>query len=136
MKIDGINKETEYRFEPYSQLLHRFGWKYVPHPASIISKEVFETLGGFDENYTIAADQKLFLQASKVCFPRVLSKPVSKFHLGGLSSRSVLDSMKDLQLASNEVFGPLFGLQPIDNFFWFANTFAKKIVKKLTFAFY
>jgi len=132
LKVDNVDKQSEYRFEPYSKLLHRFGWKYVPHPASIISRNVFESLGGFDERHKVAADQRLFLQMSKMFPPRVLSKPTSKFYLGGLSTRSVKDSMQDLQQVSNELFGPILGMKPLDNLFWFFNTLAKIAVKRLS----
>lgn len=131
VKIGEDGLETKYKFEPYSILFHRFGWRYVPHPASIMRKSLFSYLGGFDVNHKIAADQKLFLQASRIHSPQILRKLSSKFYLGGVSSRSVLEHMEEFKRISNEVFGPVLGSKYIDDIFWIANTFTKRIIKYL-----
>lgn len=125
--IDGIT--CIYEFNPYSRLLHRIGWKYVPHPASIISKELFIRLGKFDEILSISADQKIFLKASTLVPPMITDEIITHFKRGGRSERSLRASIQDSRRISNELFGPLIDCQVIDDLFWWMNYGFKKIAK-------
>jgi glycosyltransferase involved in cell wall biosynthesis len=120
-----------YKFNPYFRFLHRFGWKYVPHPGSIVSKRVFEEIGGFDSKYRVAADQKLFLEAAKKYEPGISKKIISIFHLGGQSSRSVRESMKDSRDISTDIDGKIFNNKSVDNLIWTLNSSTKLCAKKL-----
>jgi len=124
-----LNKETLYKFIPYSNFLHRFGWKYIPHPSSIISKKLFEKLNGFDVSETIAADQKLFLRAAQVSKPGVTDEVISIFYLGGSSSRPVLKAMMDAKRISNEIFGFTLNSRLIDSIVWILNIALKRFLK-------
>ena len=118
-----------YRFAPYRRILHRFGWRYVPHPSSIITKRLFDSLKGFDISERIAADQKLFLQASQISSPGVTKEIISTFSLGGSSSRSVREAMHDAKRISNAVFGYVLRSRLLDTVFWKANAKLKAILK-------
>jgi glycosyltransferase involved in cell wall biosynthesis len=85
-RIHKSGKKSTYRFLPYSQLLHKFGLKYVPHPASFVDTATAKKFAGFDESFPIAADQKLLLQFSLLSKPIVKRHLVVEFDMGGLSS--------------------------------------------------
>jgi glycosyltransferase involved in cell wall biosynthesis len=126
-----FQQDAVYKFNPYSIFLHRFGWKYVPHPASIISRKLFEDLRGFDASETIAADQKLFLKAAQISKPGVTDEVISIFYLGGSSSRSTLEAMKDSKRISNEIFGYMFRNRIMDSILWKLNVVTKRCLKLL-----
>lgn len=122
-------KDSLYKFNPYSIFLHRFGWRYVPHPSSIISKKLFEELNGFDTCEKIAADQKLFLKAARISVPGVTDEIISIFYLGGSSSRTTAMAMMDARRISNEIFGFAFGNKSIDSVLWKLNVATKLFLK-------
>lgn len=122
-------RENIYCFAPYRRMLHRFGWRYVPHPSSFITKELFNSLKGFDISERVAADQKLFLQASQISSPGVTDKIISTFSLGGSSSRSVREAMYDARRISNATFGYFLKSRALDYLFWKANTKTKAFLK-------
>lgn len=124
-----FNKDTLYKFTPYSNTLHRFGWKYIPHPSSIISKQLFEKLNGFDVSENIAADQKLFLRAAQISKPGVTDEVISIFYLGGSSSRPVAKAMMDAKRMSNEIFGFTLGSRLFDSIVWTLNIAIKRFLK-------
>jgi len=133
-KIDAIaNQKTFYKFLPYNQLLHRFGWKYVPHPSSIVSRIAFTSAGGFNVDEATSADQEFFLRISRISRPATTNKTISKFYLGGSSSRSVTEAMNDSKRISNSIFGPILGSRVIDNIFWKLNGALKSIIKRVIF---
>lgn len=126
------DKRKFYKFRPYSRTLHRFGWRYVPHPSSMVSRRVFEALGGFNIRERIAADQELFLRVSQISKPGVSKEVISQFHLGGSSSRSVRSAMKDAKRISNTVFGPILGIKIVDDLLWNLNVYLKSILKRMS----
>ena len=128
-RSDSFRKDALYKFNPYSIYLHRFGWRYVPHPASIITKKLFDSLKGFDISERVAADQKLFLQASQISSPGVTDEIISTFSLGGSSSRSVREAMHDARRISNATFGYFLKSRALDYLFWKANAKIKAFLK-------
>lgn len=128
-RSDSFRKDALYKFNPYSIYLHRFGWRYVPHPSSIISKKLFEKLNGFDTSETIAADQKLFLRAAQISEPGVTDEIISIFYLGGSSSRPTVRAMMDARRISNEIFGFALGSKFIDSILWKLNVLTKRFLK-------
>jgi len=62
-----------------------FNW--IPHPATIIKKDVLVNQGGFSEDYTIAMDGELWFRLlSQNYITDLISIPIAKFYEGGLSS--------------------------------------------------
>lgn len=60
------------------------------HPSTFYKKNLFELIGGFDENYRISADRVFYMKAivqNKLAFA-YLPFAVSVFHEGGLSTNS------------------------------------------------
>lgn len=115
---NSLRKNTRYSFRPYNKILHRLGIKYIPHPATIISADAARNLGGFDLNYQIAADQKLALMLTKISQPVTSNELISKFELGGLSTRSPIDIVKDFHNISKDVYGYIGGNFIVDYLFW------------------
>ncbi|MEL0455963.1 glycosyltransferase family 2 protein [Flavobacteriaceae bacterium SZ-1-7] len=60
----------------------------LPHPATFIKREVFQKIGMYKEDFKIVSDWKFFLDA--ICKFNVsykyVSKPLSTFYIGGMSS--------------------------------------------------
>jgi hypothetical protein len=111
-------KVRTYSFNRYITLLHRLGLKYIPHPSTIVSTKAARGMGGFDLNYSVAADQKLLLQLARKKYPVVLPKIIATFQLGGLSTRSQNEIIKDFRKISFDVYGYFGGNKIIDAFIW------------------
>jgi hypothetical protein len=94
---------TKYSFSPYIRSLHFLGLRFIPHPASILPVELIRQFGLFDLNFTVAADQKLLLQCSQTSNPIVLNELISEFHLGGLSTRSQKEIVRDFRMISQDL---------------------------------
>lgn len=114
----GASHNKVYRFKPYRQLLHRMGIKYCPHPTTIIKRETAIELGGFNPKYKIAADQDLLLKFSKLELPIVTNQEISRFMLGGISTRSSQQINQDFKNISRENFGFFFNSILIDKIIW------------------
>lgn len=100
---DKSDNNRTYRFSPYVRLFHLLGLKYIPHPSTIIPISLIRELGGFDPSYPVAADQKLLLQCSLTSKPLVLKSSVSNFKLGGISTRSSREIVRDFRKISLEI---------------------------------
>lgn len=85
-RVNSAGKKFRYHFSPYSQTLHKYGLRHVPHPATILHTETARRLSGFDESYPIAADQKLILQFSQLSRPIVTRSFIVNFSMDGVSS--------------------------------------------------
>jgi len=120
-------KMRTYSFNKYIILLHRLGLKYIPHPSTIVSTKAARDMGGFDLNYSVAADQKLLLQLARKKYPAVLPKIIATFRLGGLSTRSQDEIIKDFRKISFDVYGYFGGNKIIDAFIWKFNQFFRNI---------
>lgn len=108
LRIVGPGGSSSYRFEPFRQRLLALGIKYVPHPASVVPVQLLEDLGGFDEEFGIAADQLLFMRLSRLARPRLSREVIATFSLGGLSTRSPEEIAHDFhraRLATNSLVG-------------------------------
>ena len=76
--------------KPYKQKLLKQGWM-PPHPTLYLRKIIYDTYGGFDLNFKIAADYDFILRIFKqkqlkFCY---LPKIIVKMRVGGASNRSI-----------------------------------------------
>lgn len=94
---------TMYSFSPYIRNLHFLGLRFIPHPSSILPVGLIRQVGLFDLKFSVAADQKYLLQCSQISNPIVLDEPISKFHLGGLSTRGPKSIVQDFRKFSKEL---------------------------------
>ncbi|MBC2839273.1 glycosyltransferase family 2 protein [Robiginitalea sp. SC105] len=97
------------------QLLKR-GWM-PPHPALFLRKSVYETHGGFNLSYKIAADYDFILRVMQDPQYRFAYIPevITKMRVGGVSNRSIRNiirkSLEDLRaLKANGIPRPLYAL--------------------------
>jgi hypothetical protein len=127
VEINSIHSKR-YKFS-YIELCHRLGLKYVPHPATVIDAQQAIRYGGFDENYTSAADHKLLLMFSRESSPIVVKTLISTFYRGGVSSRNQVDIVKDCKNISRELFGYFFRNRFLDSLIWSAVLIIRKILK-------
>jgi len=73
---------------------------WVPHPSTIIRKEMFEKFGFFDESLKIVMDYEFWIRCfSKKVIVNILSIPIAKFDETGLSKTS----QKDIKAEVNRV---------------------------------
>jgi glycosyltransferase involved in cell wall biosynthesis len=84
-----------------SNQLYAFG--YRSHQAVVMQADFISLLGGFDENYRIAADWDLIVKALLVAAPAVWSKPIARFELGGMSSDNLLEAHMELRAIRTRV---------------------------------
>jgi hypothetical protein len=117
--VDPIRGDSRiYRYSNYSQVLHRVGLKFVPHPSVLVDADKAREFGGFDLNYKIAADQKMLLQFAKNSKPITIAETIASFELGGTSSRKSSEIVNDFMNISNEIFGYFFRSRTLDRIIW------------------
>lgn len=115
----GNQQKVPYSFNPYWGLLHRLGIKYVPHPATILNREQSIKFGGFDENYKVAADQKLIMQFGQLHPPTIIKSPIANFYTDGISSsRTNAEIIEDFRNISSEIYGRFFENKLFEEFIW------------------
>lgn len=111
--------EKTYNFSPYLRSLHKYGFRYVPHPAAIFHTDTIRSLWGFDELYRVSADQKMMLQLSLIQRPKVTRKVIVFFNMNGVSSnRRFTEIMSDFSKFRSELFDRNIFDARIFSFFW------------------
>lgn len=80
---------------PYHPGLFERGW-CPPHPTFFVRKRVFDSLGAFDLNFTLAADAELMMRFLAVhqVFSRYLPVTMVKMRLGGATNRNLANVVK------------------------------------------
>jgi glycosyltransferase involved in cell wall biosynthesis len=58
----------------------------LPHQATVVRRELFDRIGGYDETVTVAADQLFMLQCLDVAEPRALPDFLCDFDATGISA--------------------------------------------------
>jgi Glycosyl transferase family 2 len=88
--IGGITYEGE--AEPRPHPPREWQWpplrSWIPHPATLVRRRLFDQFGGFDERYSIAMDYEWWLRALAPDRPvDVISAPFTVFAAGGISQQ-------------------------------------------------
>lgn len=111
-KVIGEVKSPE-KFLPSNQL---FSKKYISHQSVVFKVEFLKALGGFRENYKIAADWDLMVRASVIDPGLRITEALSIFYMGGLSTSA-------RQLANRELLElrkiHLNSKYRMKNYWWF-----------------
>ena len=70
---------------------------FIPHPATFVTRTLFDRVGVFDESIKYAMDYDLWLRLAKVSFPIQLDEHLAAFrwHAGSLTSANRLASLRD-----------------------------------------
>lgn len=99
--------DTNVRFEskftePLS--LYYFYSKFLPHPATFISRKILETLNGFNEKYKVISDWLFFVEAllKKAKFYHI-DEIISEFEMNGLSSNNLLAGKEREKVLNEEL---------------------------------
>jgi glycosyltransferase len=126
---DGVYSDLEYirtkgseesvlrhwRSEPFQSGLLARGWM-PPHPTLYLKRKVYETLGGFDLRYAIAADYDFILRAFQRSDFRwsYLPEVTVQMRVGGASNRNFEQmwkkSREDFAILSHHGISPWFAL--------------------------
>jgi hypothetical protein len=85
-ELEFMQSGTRYKHPPMWQLWPPvFNW--IPHPATIVRRKMFEQYGQFDERYTIAMDGDIWFRFfSKEVIVDMLSVPIALYDESGVSS--------------------------------------------------
>lgn len=88
--MEVIGKENPYIFSSPDKI--RFSdlyFEFLPHPATFIKKELFATVGLYDEAFEIISDWKFFILAlfKYNCSYKKVNETLSTFYAGGISSK-------------------------------------------------
>ena len=124
-------KTKIYRSKKYCLLKHRFGIKYVPHPSTMFRRLSIIDRNGFDESFSVAADQEMILRFAIETDPYVVLKPISRFYTGGLSARNDLEIVQDFHKISLKLFGAVFNSELIDTFLWTMNLHTRVFLRAI-----
>lgn len=85
-----VSSDSEWiKSYPSSLNFRYFYFESLPHPATLISRELIVEMGGYDTNLKIASDWKFFLLAVAKygCSYHQVDTVISVFYLDGLSSQ-------------------------------------------------
>lgn len=84
------NKQSWLQLPPNDISLFTFTNGSLPHPSTLIKKEILDMVGGYIETYKIVSDWCFFIEALIVnqCSYKVYDLPLSKFNCYGISSTS------------------------------------------------
>jgi len=89
---------------------------HISHQATVFSKRILNVLGGFNENYRIAADWDLIVRASKLDPGENINMLMCIFKMGGFSTLN-------RQLANNELWilrsEHIYNGRSLMNFTWY-----------------
>jgi glycosyltransferase involved in cell wall biosynthesis len=87
-RVVGRDKQIEgvLGFVPFSMFAFAILQRSLPHQASAINRDVFWSLGGYDESIPIAADQMMFLRAANYAPPLALADFLCDFDSTGIST--------------------------------------------------
>lgn len=124
-------KTKIYQSKKYSLLMHRFGIKFVPHPSTIFRRLSIIDKNGFDESFSVAADQEMILRFAIETDPYIVPKPISRFYRGGLSTRNDLEIVQDFHKISLKLFGAVFNSELIDRSLWSINLYARVFLRAI-----
>ena len=124
-------KTKIYRSKKYSLLKHRFGIKYVPHPSTMFRRMSIIDKNGFDESFSVAADQEMILRFAIETDPYIVLKPISRFYTGGLSARNDLEIVQDFHKISLKLFGAVFNSELIDRSLWAINLYTRVFLRAI-----
>lgn len=73
---------------PFRRRRLQLGFRFAPWPATYLSRELIERLGGFDERFGFAADQELAIRAAASADPVTWVRFMADFLLGGVHSQA------------------------------------------------
>ncbi len=93
--------------------LYAFG--YRSHQAVVMRKAMIEKLGGFNENFKIAADWDLIVRAINFENPTLWKQPLARFELGGMSSGRILEAHLELKKLRRDYLKPSFTTRIVDD---------------------
>ena len=77
--------------------------RFPPHQGTIARRQLLQKLGGFNENYRIAADYELMLKLSKTATPLVSHEILATFYEGGISSTNWWGALTEFHRARRAV---------------------------------
>lgn len=73
-------------YAPFTMFNFAILQKPLPHQATVIRRELFTKLGGYDERYPIAADQVLLMDAANQASPMAMADFLCDFDSTGVSA--------------------------------------------------
>ncbi len=92
-------------FDYQSELRCHFGrGRFPPHQGTVVSKSLFEKLGGFNTSYKIVADYVMVLKLSQLSEPKEVDSILALFPMNGISNYKWRDSLKEFHRARIETF--------------------------------
>ena len=100
-------------FKPQNQLFSR---KYVSHQSTVVKNELLQKLGGFCEELAIAADWDLLVRVSRIDLGERLTREISIFYMGGLSTLSRSQGNRELLLLRRKHLGKRY---VVKSYSWF-----------------
>jgi hypothetical protein len=93
----------KYIFRPYSRFFHKYSLKFVPHCSTIFNTNFLKEIGGYDPTYGVASDQALMLNFANQSRPVTTPKIISRFYLGGVSTRSNQEIINEYKLIERDL---------------------------------
>lgn len=121
-----MEKRRKYFFVPYSKFLHKFSIKYVPHCSTIFKTNHLKKLGGYNDFFGTAADQAVMLSFALSERPVTQRKILTRFYLGGESTRSKNSIIGDYKLIEMHMRNGGWFENLTAAIMWFLVSFARK----------
>lgn len=105
--VDYTDKEYIYHYPPKDVTLYTLIYGSLSHPASIIRRTLFESIGGYRENHKIISDWVFFVEALliKRCSYSAVPLLMVYFNCEGISSASPSMENNEKMLFLEDAFG-------------------------------
>jgi len=80
--------------------------RFPPHQGTFVRTDSLRSVGGFDEQFAIAADYATTLSLSEISTPHVTDRLIAKFFEGGVSTDRWQNSFREFHLARRLILKP------------------------------
>jgi glycosyltransferase involved in cell wall biosynthesis len=129
-----VENKGHLRIQHYPAKLNTFYFLFdtLPHPSSIIRKDLFSRFGMYNTNFTIVSDWAFFIDAiigGRVVY-KYVDRTISVFNLNGISSQA-----GSYRVVRNEMNNYLSAHYPIGYLYykclWVIKYYPKRILQKL-----
>ncbi|MFC8302302.1 glycosyltransferase [Specibacter sp. NPDC057265] len=123
---------------PFNHSRFLIGGHVIPHQATVFNKDFFWTIGGYDIDFGLSADQMFMMKASMASVPEVWGELLCDFDaLGAGSARGASAHYKDMSRARNVLGISVTGFRITDmllavccTFSTLLERFLRKIMRK------
>jgi glycosyltransferase involved in cell wall biosynthesis len=117
-------------FAPFSMFNFAILNHALPHQATVIRRDLFQRLGGYDENVPVAADQLFMLRAAMIAPPVAMADFLCDFDSTGVSAgRSWWTDYREAEKNRRQMEHPITRWRTLDTVLSFGYALARQVAR-------